>query len=135
METIYFTENHWSFKVLEIFTPFGRKFGEMARRLIWQRGHQNTIADKARAVAYYQQHIETIRREVPAEKLLVFKATEGWSPLCAFLSLPVPPTPFPNVNSREQFQQIKRGMSRGAYVILGVLAALIAGLAYWALSA
>ena len=131
METIYFTENHWQFKVLELFTPFGRKFGEMVRKLIWQRGHQNTMADRDKAVAYYQQHIDTIRREVPLEKLLVFKVTDGWEPLCEFLSIPVPPTPFPNVNSREQFQKIKRGMARGAYVIIGIWAAVIAGVTYW----
>lgn len=106
METIYFTENHWQFKVLYFFTPFGRKFGEMARKLIWQRGHRDTMADKAKAVAYYQQHIETIHSEVPADKLLVFKANEGWTPLCGFLGLPVPATPFPNVNSREQLSLI-----------------------------
>lgn len=130
METIYFTENHWQFKVLELFTPFGRKFGEMARKLIWQRGHQNTMADREKAVAYYQQHIDTIRSEVPPNQLLVFKATEGWTPLCDFLSLPVPATPFPNVNSREQFQKIKQNMARGAYVILAIGAALIAGAIY-----
>lgn len=127
METIYFTENHWSFKVLELFTPFGRKFGEMARKLIWQRGHQNTMHDRDKAVAYYQQHLERVRREVPQDKLLVFKATDGWGPLCDFLSLPVPPSPFPNVNSREQFQKIKREMSKGAYLILAVIGAVIAG--------
>lgn len=131
METIYFTENLWQFRVLAAVTPFGRKFDEMCRKLIWGRGHQNTMSDRAKAVAYYQQHIETLRREVPPEKLLVFKATDGWKPLCEFLSLPVPPTPFPNVNSREQFQKIKRGMARGAYVILAIGAALAAGIAYW----
>lgn len=127
METIYFTENHWPFKVLELFTPFGRKFGEMARKLIWQRGHQDTMHDRDKAVAHYQQHLETVRREVPQDKLLVFKATDGWAPLCEFLSLPIPPTPFPNVNSREQFQKIKREMSKGAYVILAVIGAVVAG--------
>jgi len=130
MDTIYFTENAWQFKVLEAVTPFGRKFGEMSRKLIWGRGHQGTMGDRAKAVAYYQQHIETIRREVPAEKLLEFKVTEGWGPLCRFLAIPEPQTPFPNVNSREQFQKIKRGMAMGAYVILGIGAAVIAGVIY-----
>lgn len=132
METIYFTETMWQFRhVLAIATPFGRKCSEMSRKLIWGRGHQGTMSDRARAVAYYQQHIDTIRREVPPEKLLVFKATDGWNLLCEFLSVPVPLTPFPNVNSREQFQQIKRRMAMGAYVMLGVGAATLGGLAYW----
>ncbi len=136
METIYFTQTMWQFRwVLATVTPFGRKFDEMCRKLIWGRGHNGTIGDRAAAVAHYQQHIDTIRKEVPPEKLLVFKATQGWEPLCEFLAVPVPPTPFPNVNSREQFQNIKRGMARGAYVILGigaaVCAAVVAGVAYW----
>lgn len=131
METIYFSERMWQFKVLQVFTPFGRKFGEMVHKLIWQRGHQNTIADRAKAIAYYQQHIDTIRREVPPEKLLVFKATDGWAPLCAFLDIPVPATPFPNVNSREQFQKVKRDMAKGAYIILGAVTAVLAAAVYW----
>lgn len=131
MQTIYFTENMWQFKVLYALTPFGRKFGEMVRKLVWQRGHQNTMGDRDRAVAYYQLHIDTIRKEVPPEKLLVFKATDGWQPLCDFLGIAVPATPFPNVNSREQFQATKRTMVRGAYLILALATTLLAGVAYW----
>lgn len=129
MDTIYFSETMWQFKVLRVFTPFARKFGEMVHKLVWERGHQGTITDRAKAIAHYQQHIDTIRTEVPAEKLLVFKATDGWGPLCAFLSLPVPAGPFPNVNSREQFQKLKQTMALGAYVILGGLALVVAALA------
>lgn len=130
METIYFTETMWQFKVLEAVTPFGRKMGEMCRKLVWERGHQGTMKDRARAIAYYQQHIETIQAEVPPDKLLVFNATDGWAPLCRFLSIPVPETPYPNVNSRETFQKIKRDMKRGAYTIMATGAAVIAGVAY-----
>jgi hypothetical protein len=58
MDTIYFTENKWQFKVLEIFTPFGRKFGDMAHKLIWQRSHLGTMDDPAKAMAHYERHIE-----------------------------------------------------------------------------
>jgi hypothetical protein len=39
---------------------------------------------------------------LPRERLLVFFAKEGWQPLCAFLGVPVPPEPFPRVNSRDE---------------------------------
>ena len=130
METIYFTKNMWQFKVLQAVTPFGRKAGEMVNRLIWQRGHEDTMADREKAVAYYQQHIDVIRQDVPADRLLVFRVTEGWEPLCRFLGVPVPATPFPNVNDRVEFEKIRNGMKRGAYVILGIGAALVAGTAY-----
>ncbi|MGH8518514.1 MAG: sulfotransferase family protein [Panacagrimonas sp.] len=130
MQTIYFTEIAWQFKVLEAVTPFGRKFGEMCRKLIWGRGHRGTITDRDKAIAYYHQHIDTLRKEVPADRLLVFTVTEGWGPLCEFLGVPVPSTPFPNVNDRPAFEKIKAGINRGAYMILGLGAIVVAIAAY-----
>lgn len=130
MQTIYFTKTLWQFKVLQAVTPFGREFGEMADKLIWQRGHQGTMGNREKAIAYYQQHIETIRKDVPADRLLVFSVDQGWEPLCRFLGVPVPATPFPNTNDRAEFEKIMGGIKRGAYAILGIGAALTAGAAY-----
>lgn len=130
IETIYFTENRWQFKVLELFTPFGRKFGDMSRRLIWHRSHHGTMNDKAAAIADYQRHIEEVRAGVPEGQLLVFQADEGWKPLCAFLGVPVPQTPFPNVNDRAEILKAIAKMVRGAYVILGALALAAIGVAW-----
>lgn len=121
IDTIYFTENRWQFKVLELFTPFGRKFGDMSRKLIWQRMLKGTMNDRSKAIAQYQRHIEEVTAAVPAEKLLVFTVDQGWEPLCRFLGVPVPATPFPNVNDRAEIKKVIAGMSKGAYVILGVL--------------
>jgi hypothetical protein len=132
METIYFSESGWQFKVLKAVTPFGYKFGTMVHKLIWQRGHQGTMGDRAKAIEYYNRHVETIKAAVPADRLLVYSVNQGWQPLCDFLGVPVPATPFPNVNDRLEFQKVKSGMIRGAYVILGLGAALVAGLVYGA---
>ena len=93
LDTIYFTENRWQFKVLEITTPFGRKFGAMSHKLIWQRSHHGTMHDRAKAIAYYHQHIEDVKAAVPPDKLLIFSVEQGWQPLCDFLGMPVPATP------------------------------------------
>jgi hypothetical protein len=130
IQTIYAPMRMWQFKLLEAVTPFGRKFGAMCRKLIWQRGHQNTMEDREKAIAYYNQHIETIKAAVPPERLLVFSADQGWQPLCEFIGVPVPQTPFPNVNDRVEFQKVKRGMAAGAYVIATLGAAAIAGIVY-----
>ena len=42
---------------------------------------------------------------VPADKLLIFNVKEGWKPLCDFLGVPVPDTPFPRVNSTEEWKR------------------------------
>jgi hypothetical protein len=130
MDTIYFTENVWQFKVLEFFTPFGRKFGDMSRKLIWQRNHKGTMEDRTKAIAQYKQHIDDVKAAVPPERLLIFTVSEGWVPLCRFLGLPVPATPFPNVNDREEVKKIIKGITKGAYVILGGCAVIAAGLTY-----
>ena len=40
----------------------------------------------------------------PDGRLLVFEASQGWEPLCAFLGVPVPDTPYPRENSTADFQ-------------------------------
>ena len=48
--------------------------------------------------AKYRQHNERVQAVIPAEKLLVFNAKQGWKPLCKFLGCDVPSTPFPREN-------------------------------------
>lgn len=121
MNTIYFTETMWQVKVLEFFIPFFRKFGDMSKKLIWQRSLRNTMPDKTAAIARYNQYIEEVRASVPAEKLLIFSVDQGWEPLCTFLNVPVPTTPFPNVNDTKEFQKLKKQFSKMAYIILGIV--------------
>jgi hypothetical protein len=130
IETIYFTETMWQFKVLELLTPFGRKMGDMSRKLIWGRSHKGTMNDREKAIAHYHQHIADVKAAVPLEKLLVFSVDQGWEPLCEFLGVPVPDTAFPNVNDRAAIKQTIRGMTRGAYVILGAALLALSGLAW-----
>mmetsp|Transcript_60371 Transcript_60371/g.140611 ORF Transcript_60371/g.140611 Transcript_60371/m.140611 type:complete len:268 (-) Transcript_60371:97-900(-) len=47
----------------------------------------------------YNRHVELVKSSIPAERLLVFNAKEGWEPLCRFLGLSVPDVPFPNINT------------------------------------
>lgn len=130
LDTIYFTESMWQFKILKWFTPFGHKLGHLCRRLIWQRSHRGTMANRAQAIARYHEHIAEVTAAIPADQLLVYSVDQGWAPLCAFLGAPVPGTPFPKVNDRAQFKQTISKMTRGAYVILAGLVALAAALAY-----
>jgi len=130
LDTIYFTETMWQFKVLELTTPFGKKMGEMSRKLIWQRSHKGTMNDRDKAIAHYHQHIEEVKKAVPAEQLLIFSVDQGWEPLCAFLDVPVPASEFPNVNDRAAIKQTIKGITRGAYVIVGLAALAVAGAAY-----
>jgi Sulfotransferase domain len=35
----------------------------------------------------------------------VWEVTEGWEPLCRFLDVPAPDTPFPRLNDAETFRE------------------------------
>jgi hypothetical protein len=126
MDTIYFTENRWQFKLLAAFVPKLRKFGNMNNKLIWQRNHRGTMGNKAAAIQRYADHIEEVKAAIPADRLLIFTVDQGWSPLCNLLGMPVPNTPFPNVNDRKEIKGFIAAMTKGAYVILGIGVLLLA---------
>lgn len=52
-------------------------------------------------IAIFKQHMDEVKRHVPPHKLLEFSVTEGWRPLCDFLKLEIPDSPFPHLNERE----------------------------------
>lgn len=54
----------------------------------------------------FKAHNEEVRRTVPPERLLVYQVSQGWVPLCGFLGVPIPETPFPHVNSSDEFHAI-----------------------------
>lgn len=49
---------------------------------------------KANARSVYIEHYKTIREVTPPERLLNFRLSQGWEPLCEFLGKPVPDVPF-----------------------------------------
>jgi hypothetical protein len=72
----------------------------------------SSLEDMAKACdAYTQKVIDG----VPAERLLVWRAADGWEPLCEFLELPVPSDEFPRINESAGFEQ---GIVRGGMAAL-----------------
>jgi hypothetical protein len=71
------------------------------------------IHDRDFMLEQFARHTEEVKRDAPPDRLLVFYVREGWSPLCAFLGVEVPPTPFPRTNTREEMAQIQAAISAG----------------------
>lgn len=130
IDTIYFTENVWQFQVLKALTPFAKKMGNMSTKLIWQRSLKGTMEDKTAAIARYNQHIEEVKAAVPPDQLLIFTVTQGWEPLCKFLGVEAPDTPFPNVNDRAEVKKIIADITKGAYVFIAIGILLLVGILY-----
>jgi len=82
--------------------PFLRSHSEMAHLLI-REGTFNGSFDRDVCVAEFERHVAWVKATVPPERLIVYEVGSGWEPLCEGLGVPVPSTPYPKVNSREQF--------------------------------
>jgi hypothetical protein len=79
-----------------------RRHMEMVNTIVVEMTFGGSL-EKAHAIQVFNAHNEEVRRSVPSEKLLVYESGEGWGPLCDFLRLPVPMTPYPKVNTTDDF--------------------------------
>lgn len=84
-------------------SPEDRDRAHMIQTVVWQGTFGGRFTDKAHALAVYNQHIEEVKQRVPAGKLLMYDPRDGWEPLCAFLGVPAPATPYPYLNTRDEF--------------------------------
>jgi hypothetical protein len=66
------------------------------------------VNDRAFMTSWFKRRNQEVIDALPPERLLVFSPREGWSPLCAFLGVPVPRAPFPRVNSRDEIAHVSR---------------------------
>lgn len=66
------------------------------------------VTGRDEAVATFERHVADVRAAVPADRLLLYTVGDGWAPLCAFLGVPEPTTPFPRENDRATFQRRQR---------------------------
>ncbi len=77
--------------------PFDRLFAHSLRPF------QGGMHDRAFMIDYFRRHSAEVERAIPSHRLLAYEVSQGWGPLCAFLSVPVPEGPFPLTNTREEF--------------------------------
>ena len=106
--------------------PYASRIAELTDRTIWQATFDGRANDRDFAVATFNQHIDAVRRSIDAERLLVFDVKEGWEPLCQFLELPVPDTPFPRTNSRFSVQTAVWAIRALSWLLIAAIAALSA---------
>lgn len=79
-------------------------YPRMARATVIDPIFDGRVDDRAHVLDVYERHIAEVEAAIPAERLLVFNVGDGWEPLCAFLGVPVPAEPFPEVNERAAWQ-------------------------------
>lgn len=67
------------------------------------RDYGGRLHDREFMIEQFVRHNAEVERAIPKDRLLVYEVSQGWEPLCAFLGIPVPDSPFPRANSREEF--------------------------------
>ena len=130
-----------AYTMMELYTPAWvkkyvppyKRFADLLDLLIWNGLFSGRFADKAHAIQIFNAHIEEVKRNVPADKLLIYNVKEGWQPLCNFLGVAIPEnTPFPHVNDHETVKvQINR--ARRMYQVIPIAALLLLLLIVWLL--
>ena len=60
------------------------------------------ITDRAFMTDYYVRRNQEVMDSFPSDRIINFHPKQGWEPLCEFLGVDVPDTPFPRVNSRDE---------------------------------
>jgi hypothetical protein len=72
--------------------------------LIWQGDFQGRFQDKEWAREMYWERVETIKREVPADRLVYWELGDGWEPLADALGVEAPDRPFPHLHDTNEFR-------------------------------
>jgi hypothetical protein len=75
------------------FAAVHRMFGERFCADLWNPGAM---------MEAFERHNREVREGVPAERLLEWRAREGWEPLCERLGVALPQEPFPVTNSTNE---------------------------------
>jgi hypothetical protein len=71
---------------------------------LFERFTQNPQWDEPHILkAAYEQHNAAVRAAIPAHRLIEWQVGDGWLPICQALGLPVPNSPFPYTNRREEW--------------------------------
>ena len=80
---------------------------DAAMEMVGRQTFEGALTDRDAAITVYRRRTEEVRATIAPERLLVFDVAEGWGPLCEFLGVEVPDTPFPRLNSSEEFHGIE----------------------------
>jgi len=86
----------------------------LVEKYLWNGQYNGNFKDKSATIKIYSEFNEEVKRNIPADQLLLYSIKDGWEPLCHFLEVPVPEKEFPFKNKRVNFQeQFKQLMATG----------------------
>ena len=102
--------------------------GNMADEIIWDGTFDGKFENRRYAMDVFERHNAQVRRRVPPDRLLVYEVREGWAPLCEFLGVEEPDTPFPHVNDTAEMRRRIRAVRALSVAVPAALTLLGAAL-------
>jgi hypothetical protein len=88
----------------DVLSAMMRGPGAQLMRKVFQRAADLHSPDKARMIVAFEDYNAKVRATIPAERLLVYDVSDGWEPLCRFLGVAIPATPYPHANDAKSFK-------------------------------
>ncbi|MEX1142053.1 MAG: sulfotransferase family protein [Thermoleophilaceae bacterium] len=84
--------------------PSPKLFG-VIEKLIWQGDFQGRFEDREWVRQMYHDRIETIKREIPSDRLILWElGKDGWGPIADALGVAAPDEPFPHLHDTNEFR-------------------------------
>ncbi|KAK2608975.1 hypothetical protein QQS21_002455 [Conoideocrella luteorostrata] len=72
-------------------------------RVIVKDGALKDYADKDAMISKFMENVTNTKKMIPTDQLLIFRPSDGWSPLCKFLNISPPDIEFPQCNRGGDF--------------------------------
>lgn len=99
-------ESWWQSASQTIFPAFammaGTPWHAMFQEVVTAR-FATDLTDRAACLTAFRAHNARVQAEAPTNRLLTWRASDGWPPLCKALGVPIPDEPFPRANTRDEF--------------------------------
>jgi hypothetical protein len=117
---VYFGDTvlHHVCEARAVVDPLWQRYMALMSHMTWKEPGGalagETFSDEGLAAVMHRWN-ESVKRTVPAERLLVWDPSEGWDPLCDFLGMDVPGEELPRLNNTQSFRE---GIIGGSLAVL-----------------
>jgi hypothetical protein len=97
---------HYLNKARTVVDPLWARYIALMSRLNFDEGGAFYGAtDEAKLIAAMERWNEQVKRDVPAERLLVWTPSDGIAPICEFLDIEIPTDELPRLNDTKAFRE------------------------------
>ena len=91
---------------------------------------QNAKTDEEKMKRFNEWN-QSVIDNVPKDRLLIYKASEGWEPICKFLNVDVPDIPFPYKNKTKNMGRMSIFINFMFIILVVAIISIICSSIFW----